>query len=310
MKILLAVDGSAESLAAAEVIASRPWPPDSQVRILSVIKLSFTPTEETRALPDSDYSRLEREAREQAQEAIDAALVRLKATNETRTSPLILSNEMLVGQPQEIILDEADRWEADLILLGSRGLGGFKRFLLGSVSSAVATHANRSVEIVRVDDTHPISKAALKILLAVDGSKGSATAVDAILERPWPADTTVKIISAAEPPQLPAEPWGMPGNYFAEWEKTIANTAHAAVKQAADRLADTSLTVAPVVLKGQARAVILTEAENWGADLIVLGTRGMGGFKRLLLGSVSSAVISHAPCSVLLARRRGDADDQ
>ncbi|HEX5084219.1 MAG TPA: universal stress protein [Blastocatellia bacterium] len=57
------------------------------------------------------------------------------------------------GSPKEVILDESESWDADLIVLGSHGYGGWRRFLLGSVSHAVATHAHCSVEIVRKKNT-------------------------------------------------------------------------------------------------------------------------------------------------------------
>lgn len=76
------------------------------------------------------------------------------------------------------------------------------------------------------------------------------------------------------------------------------------VAQAAAQFASPTLTILKEVGKGQVRNVLLAEAENWDADLIVLGSRGLGGVKRLLLGSVSSAVLAHANCSVRIVRER------
>jgi nucleotide-binding universal stress UspA family protein len=119
----------------------------------------------------------------------------------------------------------------------------------------------------------------------------------------------VKILGAAEPPQpLTPKSWAMPGNYYQEWEKSLEDQARAAVEKAAVQLAGMALTVLPEVIKGQARDVILNAAENWGADLIVLGSRGLGGFERLLLGSVSHAVVTHAHCSVKIVRERQTTD--
>jgi nucleotide-binding universal stress UspA family protein len=309
MKILLAVDGSEYSLTAAEIIASRPWPPGSTIKALCVVRLPFTPSAETRALPDSDYSRLERAAMEEARTAVDAALARINENSVPGEAAPYVTSDIILGQPQETVLEEADRWGADLIVLGSRGLGGFKRFLLGSVSTAVATHAHCSVEIARADEAHPIRKSHLKILLAVDGSAGSDAAIRAVLARSWPEGSAVKILGAAEPPQpLTPKSWAMPGNYYQEWEKSLEDQARAAVEKAAVQLAGMALTVLPEVIKGQARDVILNAAENWGADLIVLGSRGLGGFERLLLGSVSHAVVTHAHCSVKIVRERQTTD--
>jgi nucleotide-binding universal stress UspA family protein len=308
MNILLAVDGSDHSLAAAETIANRPWPPGSAVIIISVVRLPFTPTAETRSLPDSDYSRLERAAMKQAKEAVDEALARIIPGNASREKPLTITSDILLGQQQETILAQSEDWGADLIVLGSRGLGGFKRFLLGSVSGAVPTHANCSVEVVRVDERRPVKRSHMKILLAVDGSTYSDTAVNEVSGRPWPANSEVKIISAVESLQsLRPESWGLPPESYRKVENALEEQARAAVEKAAARFPKTTgqtVAVLSEVIPGRARDAILDEAENWGADLIVLGSRGLGGITRLLLGSVSSAVLSHANCSVEIARQR------
>lgn len=146
MKILLAIDGSAGSEAAVNELAARPFPPGSEVRILSVIELPYLPTPETWALPESYFTEMEKAASDQAQAAINQARERLLATHGTE---LILSTSIINGHPKEAILDEAEKWGADIIVLGSHGYRGWERFLLGSVSQAVASHANCSVEIVR-----------------------------------------------------------------------------------------------------------------------------------------------------------------
>jgi nucleotide-binding universal stress UspA family protein len=146
MKILLAVDGSTCSDAAVNEVAARPWPQGSTVKIISVIELPFTPTEETRSLSGSDYSKMERAGQEQAQTAINSAVERLRAR---AGEPLAITTESIIGRAKESILDAAKQWDADLIVLGSHGYRGFKRFLLGSVALAVTTYATCSVEIVR-----------------------------------------------------------------------------------------------------------------------------------------------------------------
>ena len=149
MKILLAVDGSEFGDAAVEEIANRPWPSRSEVHVISVIRLPFTPTPETRSLPDSYYSQLEKAERERAESAINRAVARLRESDAERETPLTLTSEVFVGLPAETIIDTAKKWGADLVALGSHGRRGFTRFLLGTVSHAVASHAPCSVEIVR-----------------------------------------------------------------------------------------------------------------------------------------------------------------
>ncbi len=146
MKILLAVDGSDCSRAAVDEVARRPWPAKSCVKILSVVELPFLPTTETWTLPDDYYNKLEQAGREEAQAAVENAEKRVR---ESQGAALEISSKIIEGHTLTEILDEAASWEADLIVLGSHGRRGLRRFLLGSVSNAVASHADCSVEIVR-----------------------------------------------------------------------------------------------------------------------------------------------------------------
>jgi nucleotide-binding universal stress UspA family protein len=146
MKILLAVDGSDYSNVAVDAVAERPWPEESVVEIICAIDLPVVPIPDTWIMPDSYYTQQERAAAEQAGAVVKEARHRLKAG---RTAELETITKTIVGRAPDVILDEAEKWNADLIVLGSHGYRGLKRFLLGSVSQAVATHAPCSVEIVR-----------------------------------------------------------------------------------------------------------------------------------------------------------------
>jgi nucleotide-binding universal stress UspA family protein len=149
MRILLAVDGSKFSDAAVEEVARRPWPDGSELEIVSVYEPPALPTTETWVLPQHYYEEMEKASQEQAREAINQAIERLRAAQ----SNLRINSEIARGYPADVILDRANRWPADLIVVGSHGYSGLKRFLLGSVSQNVSSHAKCSVEIVRAKDT-------------------------------------------------------------------------------------------------------------------------------------------------------------
>jgi nucleotide-binding universal stress UspA family protein len=150
MKILLAVDGSEYSRKAANEIARRPWPAGSTVEILSVIESLYFPVTDTWAVPETSYVEAEAALKEQTQTAINDAE---KQIRERQGTALEIITKVVEGHPVSKILDEAESWGADLIVLGSHGYRGLKRFLLGSVSNAVASHAHCSVEIVRSSQT-------------------------------------------------------------------------------------------------------------------------------------------------------------
>lgn len=144
MKILLAIDGSPCSDAAVEEVARRPWPDGSLVKVLTALETPMPPTPEAWAVPLNYFEELDASLRKQGENIVDRALQQLKS------NPTFRADAVLVpGSPRPAILDEAESWGADLIVLGSHGYGALKRFLLGSVSQAVVSHAKCSVEVVR-----------------------------------------------------------------------------------------------------------------------------------------------------------------
>ena len=146
MKILLAIDGSLFSDAAVGDVAAKPWPVGSEVRVISVVEPPLLPTVETWVPPDDYIESLERAGEEQANSVIKAAVDRIQKTQGDR---LRVSTEIVRGHPKHAIIDAAEAWDADLIVVGSHGYRGLTKLWLGSVSQAVASHAKCSVEIVR-----------------------------------------------------------------------------------------------------------------------------------------------------------------
>jgi nucleotide-binding universal stress UspA family protein len=147
----------------------------------------------------------------------------------------------------------------------------------------------------------------MKILIAVDGSKYSDAAIHEVAHRPWPPGSEVKVITAFEAPvTLGMEPWAASPEFFERLEKSVRDAATALIEKAVLKLKETedqTLKISSAVIQGPSRQVIVEEAEKWGADLIVMGSRGLGTWNRLLLGSVSSSVVHHAKCSVEIVRR-------
>lgn len=144
MKILLAIDGSACSDAAVEEVARRPWPEGSFVKVLTALETPMPPTPEAWAVPLNYFEELDAALRKQGEKLVASALQKLKSNKTFRADAVLVP-----GSPRIAILDEAESWGADLIVLGSHGYGALKRFLLGSVSQAVVSHAKCSVEVVR-----------------------------------------------------------------------------------------------------------------------------------------------------------------
>jgi len=146
MKILLAVDGSPCSDAAVEEVSRRPWPDGSSIKVLTAFELPVPPTPEGWALPVNYFEEMDVALRKQAQNIVDGAIAKLKPKLPKSTS---IDAQILPGSPRAAILDEAENWGADLIVVGSHGYRAWERFLLGSVSQSVVSHARCSVEVVR-----------------------------------------------------------------------------------------------------------------------------------------------------------------
>jgi nucleotide-binding universal stress UspA family protein len=144
----------------------------------------------------------------------------------------------------------------------------------------------------------------MKILLAIDGSTCSDAAVEEVARRPWLEGSLVKVLTALETPMRPTPGgWALPLNHFEELDATLCKQGENLVNHALQKLkSNKTLSVDAMLAPGSPRPVIRDEAENWGADLIVLGSHGYGTWKRFLMGSVSQAVVSHAKCSVEVVR--------
>lgn len=142
MRVLLATDGSEFSLAAARSIAERPWPDDTEFRIASVAE---------RIMPAADpwfgggsIAERRHEANTKSCEEAIAAAEQIVAKTGFKTETAILD-----GNPKKRIVEDARQWGAHLIVVGSHGRRGLTRYLLGSVSEAVAMRAHCSVEVIR-----------------------------------------------------------------------------------------------------------------------------------------------------------------
>jgi len=149
MKILLAIDGSEYSQAAVDELAKMPFSPKTEVRIISVFaNFLWTPTTEA-AFTDGMLGKYYEEAialaRKSAEDIVKEAAQVIKARN----TSLSVTTTVVDGSPKEAILEAAETYGVDLIVVGSQGHNALSRFLLGSVSHFVSLYAHCSVMIVR-----------------------------------------------------------------------------------------------------------------------------------------------------------------
>jgi len=138
----------------------------------------------------------------------------------------------------------------------------------------------------------------MKILLAIDDSKFSEAATQAVIAHHKLQGLEVRVLHAAEPPTLFTAP------EMAEYipPEESAEEAKALVAKTAGALRSAGVNVTTAVVQGDPKSIILDDAKAWGADLIVLGSHGRKGLEHFLVGSVSEAVLRHAHCSVEIVR--------
>jgi nucleotide-binding universal stress UspA family protein len=145
----------------------------------------------------------------------------------------------------------------------------------------------------------------VKILLAIDGSEHSARTVDALGSHPWPTGSMVRVLSVVDQVVTATPEVAI---FSAETidagRQQLVQVADELTTRFANWLCSSGLTAEKQVRAGDPKTVIIDEAQEWGADLIVVGSHGHTGIKRWLLGSVAQSVVSHAPCSVYVVRER------
>ena len=147
----------------------------------------------------------------------------------------------------------------------------------------------------------------MKVMLALDDSKHSEYALDSVLHRPWPDDVEFLVFMVYEPYHPDFAGWDQNSiDQAVKYARGMQETAMAYVQRSADKLSShfsTAKVITEVKESGHITEMIIEEATNWPADLIIMGSHGRKGFERFLLGSVSQAVVAHAPCSVEIIKR-------
>jgi nucleotide-binding universal stress UspA family protein len=287
MRILVAVDGSSSSDAVIQEAAWRPWPAGSEFAVVTVVDPYFFPKAPL-LLEEAKHS-TQKSLEELAKPLVDAGW---------RVSP-----NVILDNPRHALPRAGTEWKADLILMGSHGRGAVGRLLVGSTAQAVLRHAQCSVEIVR-SKRGTGSEGGMRVLVPTDGSEHAETALSAVATRPWPKGSEFKVIASPEYPVLVGEyPYYAP-EQLAELTKNSRAHANLAVKTGAETLKKAGFNVTGEVIepKDTPAHSILTAADGWQADLIVMGSHGRRGFDRLILGSVSETVALHASCSVEVVR--------
>lgn len=243
----------------------------------------------TGPLPDSPPDTGLRAAAEQ--------LLAAAATTARQAAPDVeVTTELVTGRPTAVLL--AQSHSAAMVVTGNRGLGGFTGLLAGSVAVPVAAHAACPVVVVR--PTGPAGPSAGRVVVAVNGSSQSELLLDfAFEEAAWRGVGLTAVHAWTRPTSTgPDDPLPLVYDVDAvagEEERLLSEQLAGLPGRYPD------VEVRPRVVRGRPAKVVVEESE--GAELLVVGSRGRGGFRGMLLGSVSHAALHHAGCPVAILRR-------
>ena len=218
-----------------------------------------------------------------------------------------VSSEALWGSPVKVILDVSAWWKPDLLVVGSHGHSRVARLFMGSVSLELVHKAACSVRVARTRAS--IGTGTVRIVIGNDGSPEAEAVVRCVADRSWPEKTEAQIISVARTltpvvSALDASTFAQESAYalICDADERMRQRLGEIAAESAARLRRAGLNATCTVSDADPREAILAAAELGNADAIFVGARGVGRMERLLLGSVSSYVVTHAHCTVEVVR--------
>lgn len=293
MKILIAVDGSAQSQRAEEVLRSLVREGAHEVVVATVAPPA--------AVSHSDaLGSLARTIRLTAGNMLAASVRTLSRSKNFRIRSRRLESSDVAGA----LLSAAKEERADLIVVGARGLSGTRAFLLGSVSQSVLRQAETSVLIARGDAP---SRRLPRVLAAVDGSAAKDRVLAFLPRLGLPPGAPVTALHVTEDPVMmwaPEYALVGTGDQTSEMYRAALDRGRAEGRRlldaASENLRETFSRLETVLADGFAAKEVLLQAARLRPDLVVVGRRGMGPVRRFLMGSVSQKVALHAGCSALV----------
>lgn len=290
MRILLAYDGRHGSDAALDDLARAGVPSAAEALVLAAADVPFD-SEPPITGPIGRHGHTRGHfALEDALAAAGRGEARLRgAFPEWR-----VAHDAVIGDAAAAVLERAEGWRPDLVVVGSHAAAPSARPAFGSVARRIVTSARFSVRVGR-GRLPAVRHPGVRMVVGVDGSAGSDAAVQSVAGRSWPAGSAAVVVCVVDPVLASIDAPGDGESVPWAWLRDLVGSA-------ADRLRSAGLGVATRLLEGDARRVLVAEAESLAADAIVVGARGQGGAGRTLLGSVATAVVARAPCSVEVVR--------
>lgn len=299
-KVLLATDGSAEAERAARAAVELMGKTGSELHLIHAWTMPLRYHPERRDYPEL-WEKQQREARQRLDEQVE----RVEAVGGSVTKTYLTA-----GQPDAEIVAVAEDIGAGVVVMGSKGLSGLKRSLLGSVSESVVRHAHCPVLVVRspgreadagqeAEETSIFPK---KILFATDGSQSSAHALREAADLTNDTGSELHVVHVMLIQKLYLSAGAMIVGGIDLYDKSYRR-AERVLAEGVERAKEAGAPAAEAhLLEGKPDAEVVALAEEIGAGLIVVGSRGLGALTRALVGSTSASIVRHAHCPVMVIR--------
>ncbi len=284
MRILLAVDGSEESYQAARALTHLSRAEAILLHTLDVPRPAYPKI--TPEVAAEIYKMVEQQMREEG----ERLLGHLAAALPLHIGPV--TRQLEIGRPTDLILSVAQDKQVDLIVLGTRGVGPMKELALGSVSHRVLSHAHCPVMAVKQH-----MRQLQHVLLPVQSDEDAEAAIRFLARKPFRESMEVTVLTAVSfaPP-----PWPADAAVAQAMKANVLDSAKYFVEDVASKLPTDAYRAKGVAVIGTPARAIMDEVGKVSPDLIVMGSRGRHGVARLVLGSVSHAVLHQAACPVLI----------
>lgn len=286
--VVVGVDGSAASTGAVAYAANTAAKRGVPLVVVTTYTMPAAMFAEGMVPPQPVYDELEKECGPIVEQA--------EATAREVAPDVQISHAVVEGNPSQVLIDYSRR--AKMIVLGSRGLGGIKGMVLGSVSAAVASHAFCPVVVTR-EDTCGLERSG-PVVVGVDGSEVSTKATEWAFAEASARGATLIAVHTWMDPQVQAAAAGiaLTGDEWKQLEEQQLGVLAERLAGFSDRYPD--VTVERHVTRDRAVRALVAMSE--GAQLVVVGSHGRGGFAGMVLGSTSRAMLQAAPCPVMVVR--------
>ena len=287
MKLLVAIDGSAQSTGAVHALAH--FRPPEELTLVHAL-----------TLPDLDHPMITSKVRDQVRDDIEKTLRQkgnalLSKTVQELPKDFEPAQQIhQIGSPAQVILETAESAHPDVIMLGARGLGIVKELILGSVSHRTVLHAPCSTFILK----SPLPSLQ-KILLPIEGEEDAQMAFKFLAMNPFRESVEIQLMLVWPQPQTP---WPITLGQSKQLEEHAITHAQEQLDSLTVKLGTMGYPATSYVGMGDPSYAIMEQQRINKADMIMMGSHGRRGMSRFLLGSVSHSVLHQANCPVFIVR--------